>query len=288
MSTRRNSKGELEHRVLVHWPDIKAGFTQALEGRNRKESVPEKQVNLQRQLHQWRNNREVSWTGATHQQMQGWLRDGYYRPEFAHSGEFIIGRKRRKLRFGEEGEMQLDLVHSGHDYPYLDWDQRERKPGLRIVIDLCFHAGTKATMIAKYGAWCASLLGTLEANGYDLEVDIAFPMRALYENEEGGPYSGPRALTMMRVKNQNEASDFTEWSPIFSPGGFRMMGFYALCIGAEKLGKVVNSHYGFPEDNGMRVEFIPEERTLYLWTPNGLASVDPEDLSRQAREAGIL
>jgi hypothetical protein len=40
--------------------------------------------------------------------------------------------------FAEEGELDLPLAWSGHDYPYLAWETRKSKPGIRMVVEFGF------------------------------------------------------------------------------------------------------------------------------------------------------
>ena len=285
---RKKNNDAITHRTSIEWSDLKEQFIKAVDG-NPKFPIDNAIVS---QVNEWTRspNRKNSWIGASLNDMRGWLADGYRAKPFEHAGDYIPRRKKRSIKFSEEGELQLDLVYSGHDYPYLDWEQRERKPGLRIVVDLCFACTTSAGTIEEYGAWVAGLLGTFEANGYDLEVDVAFPLRSAYQDDGGygGPNSGPRSLTMIRVKKPNEASDFTEWSALFSPGGFRMLGFFALGMGAKKLNKKLGSGLGYPENNGWLNEWKPEERTLYLWTPNQPDYVPIEDLTQQVKNHGLI
>lgn len=269
--------------VVLDFAYVKREFVKAID---KKRPMPDPAI--ANSASGWHEDRKSDWTGCSLKEMRDWLANGYTSKDFAQAGSYIPKRKKRSLRFGEEGELQVDLALSGHDFPFLDWEQRERKPGMRIVVDLCFSCGTTSKAITKYAAWVAGLLGSFEAQGYDLEVDVAFPVYGLFSGESGYTDSGNRTNTLVRVKRANEASDFTEWSAMFSPGGFRMLGFFAMGLVAQKTKKKLSYCIGYPADNGWSCDFREQERTLYLWTPNSGNSPPIDRLNEELVAHGLI
>ncbi len=232
---------------------------------------------------QWQNGRDAKWTGCTHSQMRTWISDGYEPPEIegAFGEQWSNDVPRRKLRFTDEGELDVGMALSGNDFPFMRWDRRPRKPGLAIHVDLALACSTKASVIAEYGAWLGSVIRQFEMKGFDLEISISIPVRGLRRG------SNKSTDVLIRVKRENEATDFTSWSSMFSPGGFRMLGFTAMSLAAESFGYQACGSLGYPMGESWRVEFMPESRLLRVESPKSASSFPAEKLSAELAELGI-
>src|SRR3954469_21470080 len=57
-----------------------------------------------------------SFAGCTREEMRGWIDDGYMDAGMGINPKANT-RPRRKMRFAEEGELQVDMALSGHDTP---------------------------------------------------------------------------------------------------------------------------------------------------------------------------
>lgn len=200
-----------------------------------------------------------SWVGASVEDMKRWLSAGFPVENLAGiEPDLITPRSRRKMKFGDDGELQLDMMWSGFDYPFLEWEKRERKPGMRVEIGFVFNAHISADVIAQYARWVAQALSTLENEGYDCEILVSVATNDMHSG-------GGSTNTLMRVKRENEASDFASWSALFSPGGFRMLGFTALVMGADQLGFTAKSSLGHAMANrDWDCSFDNENRTLRI------------------------
>jgi hypothetical protein len=218
---------------------------------------------LSNYVERWKSG-DKSWTGATDEEMKSWLHAGFHVPGIENANPDLEPlRERRKLKFSEEGELQLDLALSGFDYPFLEWERRARKPGMRLDIGVCFNANTDASVIAQYERWIAQAITTLEESGYDLEVNLAGQVRDSWTNNPGNE------KTLIRVKRENEASDFAEWSALFSPGGFRHLMFLAMILAAEINGQDISGSLGSAYGMDWKVAMDESERTLRIDNPNG-------------------
>jgi hypothetical protein len=200
--------------------------------------------------------------------METWLRSGFHVPGIENaSPDLVPVRTRRKMKFGEDGELQLDLALSGFDYPFIEWERRERKPGLRIEIGMAFGATTDASVIAQYQRWIAQAITTLEEFGFDLDVSVTCTVRGSWTEREVGIQK-----TQIHVKRENEASDFAEWSALFSPGGYRHLVFTAQTIAAEGSQQDMNTGYGSnPGAVDWGITLDEETRVMTIhhpWTPN--------------------
>lgn len=199
----------------------------------------------------YRRDLERAWSdrhfaGCTIQEMQNWIDNGYHVAGLEGISSLIPGKPRRKIRYSDEGdELLVDLAWSGSDEPFMEWEKRVSKPGLSVEIHSTFDSMFPASTIAAFQRWIARALQTLDENGVDMEVSIveriSYPMIPL-ETE-----------TLVRVRRAGEASDFSNWSAMFSPGGYRMLGILASGKHCDALGKTI------PQGHG-------ESRTYGAWT----------------------
>jgi hypothetical protein len=241
-----------ERNIIVEWRDVREQFIRCVE---HGESWPSQPV-MDRHLRELFNNPngrrrkrrrnrydlyydndeyyyEEEWEGGTGAQTLGWLRDGYNAREFEHSAAYVpMALKDHVAWDEEEGDADVGRLVGGYDDFYLGMAPQERKPGIRVMVQMAFASGMQASTLQEYGAWVAGLLGSLEASGYDLTVDIWVQLDDLYR----GDYH-VRSNVLMRVKRENEVSDFTGWSVLFAPTGYRHLVFTAKCVAGDKIRK---------------------------------------------------
>lgn len=158
-----------------------------------------------------------------------YVREGFHAENFLHAVEAVPTQKKPRFVYDElEGELDVSMLLAGYDTPYLDIQKRPAKPGLRLDIDFSFQCSVRATTIAEYGEWVAGLINALETSGFDLEVFL--------DMTGGNVFQGCGTFrNMLKVKHFGEKSNFTEWSALFSPGGFRMLGFLAIPLAVDKV-----------------------------------------------------
>jgi len=222
----------------------------------------------------------TSWNGFTRDQMLGWLKNGYKTEAFQDLHEMSPPmRKRRKMIYQDEGEIQVDLALSGYDQPFLAWTKRESAPGLSIDVVMVFSAFVSSDVIADYQRWIARALYTLETEGIDLEVNLA--------TINGGPFSDrnrdENVTVRVNVKKEQEASDFNRWSVMFSPGGYRGLVFMAQTLGAMHHDKVMNSGYGAVRSKKWDIEFNPETRKMRITCDAAGSRFPAEEMSAKLR-----
>lgn len=223
--------------------------------------------------------KDGSFYGATSAQVIEWLQKGYQQPGLNLEPPVEPIRERRRLRFAEEGELQLDLMWSGHDTPFLEWDFQEIMPGMRVDVRVNFQAGTRVEVITAYYSWVLRALVALETAGIDLEVGISTNTEGLYSNSRQKQYG------FCQVKKEGQQTDFLSWSPIFCPGGFRHLMFLSYFMCAEQFGRVVQSGLGHGINmKGWDITFDHDKRTLHFncaWSPYEFPQEEMEIKLRQ-------
>ena len=258
------------------YAEVKRTFLDTVEGRARHPQA----VHMNSVL-RWKTGANRDFTGCYLSEMIDWVKNGFHPEEMTGIEDYFEARPRRKIRFTDEGELDLSLALSGFDYPFMEWEKRDRKPGLKVTIELAFLASTKAPVIAAYGAWVAGVIASLEQQGYDLAVEIQMPSRKdVYQRAQ-------KTACNLVVKRENEASDFTEWSALFSPGGFRMLGFTARAMACQEWGVKLASGYGSSLDRRWDILFNEEDRHLMITRPASPRDFPAEEMTAKLANVGL-
>lgn len=212
--------------------------------------------------------RDTSFYGVTTKETIDWLHNGY-RTEGLHLDPPVEPiRKRRKLQYGDEGELQLDLAWSGHDYPFLQWTKRETMPGMLANVYCNFQAGTNVAVIIEYYRFCLRALIALENSGIDLEIWISSDSSGIFTNGD----TSDTLHQHVQVKKEGENTDYLGWSAMVSPAGYRHLMFLEHVLGCDSLGRDV-SHglgYGMNMSQGWDVLYDIDKRELTFkcpWVP---------------------
>lgn len=219
--------------------------------------------------------------GPSSKQMIEWLHKGYVEKGLTLDPPIDPVRKRRRLQYGDEGELQLDLMWSGHDYPFLQWTKREIMPGMRVDILYNFQAGTQVNVIIDYCRFVLRSLVALESAGIDLEVWIS--------SDSSNIFSGSWTDTLynhVQVKKEGEQTDYLGWSAMISPGGFRHLMFLDYVVSSDSLGKDVSGGLGRAVNmpGSWKVSFDPQERFLRFYCPWHPYDFPEKEMETQLRE----
>jgi hypothetical protein len=240
---------------------------------------------------------QQSWVGGSHGQTLDWLRNGYRAPEFEHSAAYVpLGERKRPTWHDEpDGDLDIGRLYGGFDDHYLVPAEQEKKPGIRVMIEYAFACGVSSKTIEQYGAWVAGLLGALESTGYDLTVDMWIPLDGLFQSSRNDYYNMTRDNVLIRVKRQNEVSDFTDWSALFAPTGYRHVGFCAKMVAGDKIGEKCYEGLGTTlGGKGWGLVYDEEESILKIQVDqrgHGMYGGDafPKDrLNEQAVKLGLI
>lgn len=207
-----------------------------------------------------RDSWKSDWAGCSIDEMNEWLQNGYHVQGLDGITSLIPAKPRRKLIYGEEGdELLIDLAWSGSDAPFVEWEKRVSKPGLSVEIYAVFSAYFPAKTIVAYQRWIARALQTLDESGVDMEVSIVNSLDRLYADKPN-----QKTVTKYRVRRAGEASDFSNWSAMFSPGGYRMLGIMGTGIHADRLNHRIPNGYGGVRDYGKWTVAYDEERNVIV------------------------
>lgn len=179
-----------------------------------------------------------------------WFKNGFRTEAFENMADRVpTAMQKRPVWSEEDGEIDINRLYAGRDDFYMDMAERPAKPGIRLQIEMAFASGVDQKTIEEYGGWVNSLIGSMEAYGIDMVIDLWIPLDGLFDGDGGGWGMGGgsnivRTNVLVRVKQANEVCDFTDWSILFSPGGYRQVGFAAKCVAGDRIGKRVSDGYG--------------------------------------------
>lgn len=204
---------------------------------------------------------KTAWEGARPNDTLDWMEHGFRAKQFAHSAEYVPKHDKKRVFWNEEdGEVDIGRLYGGFDDFFLDSQIRPSRPGMRLQIEYSFACSTSPHVVAQYGAWCAGFIRSLELTGYDLVVDMWIHLDNLYQGD-----CGKRTSVLVRVKRENEISNFTEWSALFAPSGYRHLGFTAKCVAGDKIGKTASGSLGTCiYDDGWNVKYDRQRSTVLI------------------------
>lgn len=254
---------------VMEYMDVADAWARAVAG----EHAPSQKRAGARLVRGWEAPGAARSYGGTIADMRGWIDNGFEAPGMKiKSGQ--NARPRCRTRFAEEGELQVDLAMQGHDLPFLSRQPRRRTPGLKLQIGYNAASSTPATMLADYGAWVAALIAGLQDRGFDLEIGIFSTARMMS--------SGKVVRSIVRVKRFGRKSSLKSWGALFSPAGYRMLGFTARMLACSHHGFACDDNMGVSMAPGWGVRFDPKTRTLTL-------NIDPhaQTFPRETMDAAL-
>jgi hypothetical protein len=230
------------------------------------------------------NSPNVSWTGWSSGQLQRWLTVGYESDSIKGLEDFIPPiREKRKFVFGEEGdEFHYDLAASGDDNYMSHFTKRDEIPGLAIEAHISFISDTNPKVISDYNRWLCRVMFACESAGIDTEVSLTTEAVRMWPN------TSKPVLTKIRVKQENEATDFLSWSAMISPAAMRGLIFVARILHSDANGKRCKDSMGSSNTGKNRtwsVKFDLESRTLKVDCPYNPRNFPEADMQSQLREA---
>lgn len=222
-----------------------------------------------------------SFYGPSSGQVIEWLHYGYRQPGLTLDPPVEPIRKRRRLQFAEEGELQLDLVYSGHDYPFLEWTKRDVLPGMKVDIRFNFVSSTQVEIISSYCRWILRALVALESAGIDLDIRVTTDSVSIFNSN-----STDGLFNQIQVKKEGKQTDLLSWSPILSPGGFRHLTFLAYIMGSDAHGETASRSLGRGTNIGKpwEVTYDPEMRELQFKCPYQPRQFPEEEMEFQLRQ----
>jgi len=219
--------------------------------------------------------------GYTAGQLGRWIDEGFQSGAIQGLADFTppIREKRHYVYLEEGEEIHIDRALSGEDNAYGDWTKRETIPGVAIEAECMFSAGTKPETVNAYNTWICRAIYALESAGIDCEVTMKFSS----DNATG---EGKNNHSIVRVKRENEQTDFQSFSPILSPAALRTFGFTAIVLHAEKRGKQVASGLGHGRKATLwSVKWDAERRVLTFDCPYMPSSFPEGKMDTEFRQA---
>jgi hypothetical protein len=238
---------------------------------------------------EWRTARSGGWSGATGKQMLGWLASGYQCPKIPKSQRpDMLDGHRARWRWTDDpsrGQYQHEAAMTGDPSCYLARDRRRSTAGIRVEIGTVFSSGIRAATVAEYGRWVGSVLRTLEAAGYDLDVSVVADTEGLY-----GHGSDARTFrAKIKCSSFGKRTLFRDWSALFSPGGYRHLCFMAWTLPEREKGHA-KANYGLGHGTissatAWTVDFEQSTRTLSMIPKYTGNDFPMDDMTRQLAEA---
>lgn len=241
----------------------------------------------------WQANNN-NFYGGTTDTMLHYIDNGYQSGQFL--GDFLPGvvrsREGTALRgrwvWDEHGaDIDVDLALSGDPNCFRSFENRPTLGGLNIVALYSFSASTDFNVIAHFGSWIARLLGTCNQAGISPSLSI---------DQYGNQITTSSGFALIRttVKHENDALDWRRYSCLFSPTGYRHLGFAAMSRAAtqgnELLRGTLTSGLGYAVSPGNQwdMHWDAATRTITLWSPTSPSSFPELEMTDKLIATGAL
>jgi len=221
------------------------------------------------------------WAGYTTGELHDWLAHGFQSRHLDGFDSFLPDiREESRLIIAEEGdEMLLDLALNGEDEYMLDWTKTESIPGLAIDAEIGMVCTASHKILGQFFTWINRAVTALELHGIDCQVTLTHRADSgMIQENISGTYS-----TIVRVKKENERPDFTAWSPMVSPAGFRGFMFIAMCMHADKIGRNITSGMGRRNGGSWNVVYNAETGTIHLDCPYSPREFPEDDMTAKLK-----
>jgi hypothetical protein len=224
-----------------------------------------------------------SWHGYTRGQLERWVNEGYQTEAIKGLAEFTPAiRQKRRLRFMEEGdEFHADLAMAGEERFMSEWTKREVTPGISLDCTVDFSAFVSPEIVNAYNVWICRTVYSLESAGIDCEVTLSCPATHSIAGMARDAVTNQR----VRVKKENEVTDFVSISAMLSPAAMRGFLFTCIALNADSQGKDVDSGLGGTVSHVWDVNYNAKDRRIEVTSMAQATSFPAEEMTRKFRAA---
>ena len=178
--------------------------------------------------------------GMTDKLDKGYAPDGEFNGYANGSADQI---RAELVRDDEMGDLDLQSIISGEDSYRIMYEEVPSPRSVTITAQVNMLGDVPVKILTEYTDFILRAIMAAETMGAAPGLEILHLVRGVFTKSD----SEHLTLTIPLV-NQGEAMDPTSWRAFLSPGGFRMLGFVARGIAANKLNKKVR--YGFGRSAG--------------------------------------
>jgi hypothetical protein len=225
-------------------------------------------------------NPSESFQGYSGGQVKRWMEEGF-RTEAIHGlGDFIPPiREKRKFRFHEDAdEFHFDLAYAGEEIFMSEFTKREIIPGIRLDVVYSMSGGTDAKVVNDFNRWICKVAYSIEAAGIDAAIN--------YVNDSDFIGHLPKEkYTVIRVKKENEQTDYLSISPMLSPASYRTFLFVAICLHHNEKNYRVSPGLARPKRRpDWSIEYDEIGRKISVFTPSNPRNFNAEDMTSKLRE----
>lgn len=223
-----------------------------------------------------------SFYGPSMEEMAPRLRQGY---EFDSTiapqklPDVAYDRPRPRYTDDSEGEFNYDLYYQGETEYFLNKPKRKSVGGIRIRAEYVFAAGVSHQMITEYAQWLGTVIQSLQARGFDLEIELFSRVESCYR-KAGKPWSS-EDRHYIRVSRFGERIMPWDWSALFSPGGYRHFMFATMMLPAEETELNVAEGLGHTLAGAWDIKWHPRERVIEITNDSRGYTFPAEDMTKR-------
>lgn len=190
-----------------------------------------------------------SWIGGSGAQIQDRLEHGYtpegeITADIGGSEDYLLPAP---LLDEDEGDLLIDSVLSGEDFYRVEWSDQTAPKSLTIRANIGFSARVDSTELGRYMSWVLKVADAARRAGAVPTIELTITT--------GGSFvrSHDRMQILIPLVAPGEVVDEVSWRAYLAPGAFRSLGFVAILLAADKLGRTLTKGLGYPTNKDWSV-----------------------------------
>lgn len=230
-------------------------------------------------LKDYRGGHYVDFIGASGETIQdrlenGFTPDGEITADLSGSDDYVVPAP---WLDEEEGDLLIDQALSGEDQYRVQWQDQGSPKSLTIRANIGFSADVNAGELGRYMSWILKVADAARRSGAMPTIELMVTT--------GGSFarSKDRMKVVIPLVQPGEIVDETAWRAYLAPGAFRSLGFVAILLGADKLGRTLTRGLGYPTNREWSV--AREGDVLEITCPGSMDHFPESELDRMLETA---
>jgi hypothetical protein len=265
--------------VTVTPTDVRQAWATIREMRNPFSSKQSNTIVVTERLSTYRGNRHDDFIGASGAQIQdrlehGFTPDGTITADLTGAEDYVVPAP---WLDEEEGDLLIDQALSGEDQYRVQWQDQGSPKSLTIRANIGFSADVNAGELGRYMSWILKVADAARRSGAMPTIELMVTT--------GGSFarSKDRMKVVIPLVQPGEIVDETAWRAYLAPGAFRSLGFVAILLGADKLGRTLTRGLGYPTNREWSV--AREGDVLEITCPGSMDHFPESELDRMLETA---
>jgi hypothetical protein len=269
----------MHHTVTVTPREIREAWSTIQRGANPFSERQARTVLVTQHLKSYRGHEVCTFVGASGAQIQdrldhGYTPEGEISAKLSGAEEYVVPAP---WLDEEEGDLLVDQVLSGEELYRVQWQDQNAPRSLTIRANITFSARVNARELGRYTEWVLKVADAARRSGAVPTIELAVTISGVFAG------SKDKITVLIPLCEPGEVVDEVSWRAYLAPGAFRSLGFVAIGLAADKLGRMLVPTLGHPSNEGWAV--AQNDDVLSITCPGGMVSFPEADLDAMLEAA---